>query len=348
MKPHRFKLIILHFCLMIGIFLFPLIPYYLTSIFFRFVGNEPSELVKYMINHVVGFALFMILISTIVFLTRSKRNHYLQPLIDAMRRIGKGEFNIDLTSKRHFRGSILRNFAKNLDKMAEELNEREQMRQEFISNVSHEIQSPLTSISGFARVLRNDELSSKERHHYLDIIETESRRLSKLSENMLKLTSLQAYKSNMDKKEFRLDHQLKNVVLLYEPLWQRKGLELDLNVEKVTIKANEELLSQVWINLLHNAIKFTPEGGTISIELHQNSHDIVVIFKDTGIGISEKDQEHIFERFYKSDLSRNRTKGGSGLGLAIVKKIIELHEGTISVDSKLGTGTTFTIQLSRY
>jgi signal transduction histidine kinase len=229
--------------------------------------------------------------------------------------------------------------------MALELHQMEVMRQEFISNVSHEIQSPLTSIRGFARALQNDRLNPEERSHYLTIIETESMRLSKLSDNLLKLTALDSAQVQFEPKSYRLDRQIRDLILACEPQWADKGIDMDVCLAEVAIAADEDLLSQVWTNLIHNSIKFTPSGGSVRIELRPCADQIVFTIADTGIGIAETDQALVFERFFKADASRDRTKGGNGLGLAIAHKIVDLHHGTIGVESVLGAGATFSVCL---
>jgi signal transduction histidine kinase len=229
--------------------------------------------------------------------------------------------------------------------MACELSQIETMRQEFVSNVSHEIQSPLTSIRGFAQALKNNDLSSEERQHYLTIIEAESMRLSRLSDNLLKLASLDAAQVKFETKTYRLDKQIRNLLLACEPQWLDKELDLNVFLQEVTITGDEDLLSQVWLNLIHNGIKFTRPGGKLCLNLNCAGDSIEFKITDTGIGISEEDQTHIFERFYKADKSRTGLNGGSGLGLSITKKIVELHKGTIAVESYLGRGTTFLVSL---
>ena len=232
-----------------------------------------------------------------------------------------------------------------VNNMAQQLSQIETMRQEFISNVSHEIQSPLTSIRGFARVLQNDGLSSEDRHHYLGVIENESVRLSRITDNLLRLASLEARQIRFEPKPYRLDRQIRELLLACEPQWAGKGLEMDVDLQETTISADEDLLSQVWINLISNGIKFTPEGGTISIGLQRCGDAVAFTIADTGEGIPEEDQPHIFERFYKVDKARSRSREGSGLGLAIAKKIVEMHGGTIGLESRPGRGTTFTVNL---
>jgi len=264
--------------------------------------------------------------------------------IDAMRRISKGDFSVTLDADpRHLGqlGVLVRSF----NEMATELGQMEQMRQEFISNVSHEFQSPLTSIGGFARALQNEELTPETRRHYLRIIESESARLSKLSDNLLKLTSLESNHHPFEARSYRLDRQIRRVILGCEPQWQAKRLELDVDLDELSIVADEDLLNQVWSNLVHNAIKFTPEGGTMCIRLSERDNRIEATVTDTGIGVSEADLPHLFERFFKADKARSRSAGGSGLGLSIVKKIVELHHGTVAARSRIGEGTTFCVAL---
>jgi signal transduction histidine kinase len=263
-----------------------------------------------------------------------------------MEQIARGDFSVRVEQPHtHNANDPITKLFKGVNDMALELKQMEDMRQEFISNVSHEIQSPLTSIRGFARALQNDALGASERLHYLNIIETESMRLSKLSDNLLALAALDAENRAFDPQPYRLDRQIRNLILACEPQWTSKAIEMDVSFEEVTIIADQDLLSQVWNNLLYNSIKFTPQGGRICLDLYAGDGSIVFGITDTGIGISEEDQAHIFERFYKADKSRTRSNGGSGLGLSIAQKIIELHQGTIAVASKPGEGTTFSVSL---
>ncbi|WP_256865372.1 cell wall metabolism sensor histidine kinase WalK [Paenibacillus sp. 32352] len=297
---------------------------------------------KQLVTVIVDLLLFLLL-ALLASPKRKQQMLSLKRMIDAIRKIAKGDFNVTFeTRKDHGPWGEL---AENLNHMAVELNQIEQMRQEFISNVSHEIQSPLTSITGFARALHNERLSADERRHYLEIIETESTRLSKLSDNLLKLTSLESRHHPFEPKPYRLDKQLRRLVLACEPQWVNKNLDMDVSLDEVVVEADEDMMSQVWVNLINNSIKFTPKDGTIGIHLTRQDGDAVIRISDTGIGISPEDQEHIFERFYKADKARQRSAGGSGLGLSIVKNIIERHQGSIQVHSRLGEGTAFTVKL---
>jgi two-component system, OmpR family, phosphate regulon sensor histidine kinase PhoR len=149
----------------------------------------------------------------------------------------------------------------------------------------------------------------------------------------------------VEPKSYRLDKQIRTLILACEPQWTSKTIDMDAALEEVEIRADEDLLSQVWSNLLHNSVKFTPQGGRVCVEMHQRGSHVECRITDTGIGIPEEAQVHIFERFYKADKSRERSREGSGLGLAIAKKIVELHQGTIGVASQPGAGTTLIVSL---
>ncbi|MGF3104087.1 ATP-binding protein [Rossellomorea sp. DUT-2] len=260
-------------------------------------------------------------------------------------KIAKGDFKqINSIKQKDEIGELVRSF----NKMTTELMKLETMRKEFISNVSHDLQSPLTSIRGFAVALKENEFSKEQRDHYLTIIQKESERLAKLSENLLKLSVLESKDSLLEKETFRLDQQIRHVFLSHQPQWLEKELELDLEkVEKAEITADRLQLEQVWHNLLTNSIKYSNPCGEIKVAVREIENNIHVDFSDTGMGIPEKDLPSIFDRFYKVDKARVPSGQGSGLGLAIVKKIIDLHEGEISIESEVGAGTSIHIVLPK-
>ncbi len=323
--------------------------YVITGALFARFDSPPPEIIIQAINTPLGlFFSFLILAVLGRFLEPSQRSKQIgvfSPIFEAMSKIAKGDFSVKLESNPKETG-IIGELAKSVNTMALELNEMEQMRQEFISDVSHEIQSPLTSIRGFAKALQNDSLNADEKRHYLSIIESESSRLSKLTENLLKLASLEAKQVKFEPKPYRLDRQLRALILACEPQWTEKSIEMDVSLEEIEITADEDLLSQVWMNLISNSIKFTPDKGRICVALCHQAGTIEFKISDTGIGIPEADQARIFERFYKADKSRSHShNGGSGLGLSIAQKIVEMHKGTITVESKPSTGTTFIVTL---
>ncbi|MFZ7134538.1 MAG: sensor histidine kinase [Eubacteriales bacterium] len=317
--------------------------YGVTKLIYQFTG-EPPVILSYIFSGFASVFLVVLIARIVMHITgRYKFNHNIhENLMDALHQISQGNFDVILNPGQGFEHHEL---VTAINDMAKNLGTLETMRQDFISNVSHEIQSPLTSISGFAVLLKNADLPIEERLHYAEIIESESKRLSGLSENLMKLSSLDNNKTGLNRDFFRLDKQLESVALTLEPQWTGKNIELDVQFHKTSICGDEDLLSQVWINLIHNAIKFTPVGGKITMELFANSDNAIMKITDTGVGIAPNDKIHIFERFYKVDKSRDRSLGGNGLGLSLVKKIIELHDGNITVESEIGKCTTFTVTL---
>jgi len=314
--------------------------YILMLLIYRFIGRPPepwSDMIYGTIN------IFLIVGSIIVHIKINNHNqsHLMRRTLEALERIAQGNFDVFIEQDKH--GPFIE-ITDSINKLAKELGSMEQLRQDFISNISHEFQSPLTSISGYAALLRKDGATLKQLE-YATIIEEESKRLSKLSENLLRLSALEAEGSSITKASFRLDRQLENVVLLLEPQWKAKNIIPETTLPNITVCGNEDLLQQVWINLLVNAIKFTPENGEINVSLKQDGETAVCLISDNGIGIAPSDQMHIFERFYKVDKSRDRSLGGNGLGLALVKKIVNMHAGDVTVESALGKGTAFKVIL---
>lgn len=246
----------------------------------------------------------------------------LKTLTQATKKLAEGEYEIQLDILRR---DEIGNLAANFAQMTQSLKQLDDMRQEFVSNVSHEIQSPLTSIQGFSQAIRSGEVSAEQQEAYLKIIEEESRRLSSLSKQLLTLASLDKETSLYEPSVYRLDEQLRQVLLMLEMQWQDKRLHIDLELPETSIFADKLLLNQVWMNLITNSIKFTPPEGTIRIGIRKDER-IVVTIEDTGTGISESELPHVFDRFYKGDKSRNRSLVGSGLGLAIVKKIVHMAD----------------------
>ena len=324
------------------------VAFLLTGYIYKILNWHPPILLTQIINTLLSLLLTGTMVGIVGKFARARgwmpeMNIFL-PILDALERIARGDFSVRLENE--FQDNqMVGKLASSVNKMALELDQMENMRQEFISNVSHEIQSPLTSIRGFAQALENDQLTLEERHHYLGIIENESTRLSRITEDLLKLAALESEQLKFEPKSYRLDKQIKNLILACEPQWRDKAIHMDVSIEEFEITADEDLLSQVWINLIHNSIKFTPQAGSIKVTLRQNGGKAEFSISDTGVGISEEDQARIFERFYKADKSRTHSNGGSGLGLSIVKKIVEMHAGVITVESRLGAGTTFIVSI---
>lgn len=261
-------------------------------------------------------------------------------LIQATKEVANGNFKIRVSEKR---GLEFKDLARDFNKMTQELDGIETLRNDFISNVSHEFKTPIASIQGFAKLLQTGNLLEEERKEYTDIIIEETNRLSKLSSNVLKLSKLENQSIFIDKRCFDLEEQIRKSILILEPEWDKKNIELQIELEKISYVGYEELLNQVWINLISNAIKFSKDNSEISIVMTSFDNWVVVTIADSGCGISEDKISHIFDKFFQVDKSRN--KEGNGLGLALVKKIIDLSDGSISVTSTLGVGSSFQIKL---
>lgn len=234
---------------------------------------------------------------------------------------------------------------RSFNQMAQQLAKTEEIRQQFISDVSHEFQTPLTAIGGFATILKNEKLTDEQRKKYADIILFHSRRLSTLAKNMLQLTILENEDVVLEKEEFSLVEQIMRVIDTQDDFAIRKDIEIEFNRPKndILIEADEARLEQVWINLINNAIKYTNEHGVVTVDIKKNVMDVEVVISDTGVGMSKEAISHIFERFYRQDKSRKIE--GNGLGLSIVKRIIDLHQGTIEVVSQEDAGSIFTVKL---
>ncbi|WP_217557119.1 cell wall metabolism sensor histidine kinase WalK [Paenibacillus sp. GbtcB18] len=267
-----------------------------------------------------------------------------QKLTEATNKIVGGDYNIRMDVTRR---DEIGNLARHFTQMAQSLEKLDQMRQEFVANVSHEIQSPLTTIQGFAQSMLEKGASPEEEQRYLRIIEEESRRLSSLSKELLTLAALDKETSVLKPSSFRLDEQIRQIFITTEWQWTEKELQLQLDLPEMVIRADSQLLHQVWLNLIANSIKFTRPGDTISVQIRQEQQEILVSIGDTGPGIPPEDLPHIFDRFYKGDKSRNRSRSGSGLGLSIAHKIVALHRGSIEAKSLPGEGTVFQIWLPK-
>ncbi len=328
---------IVGFCLLFAL------SYVVISAVQQVTGAWPGW-VEHVATGMCGIAFFAVIVGIVRHLYRASytgQRQFAQDILDALNRIAVGDFSVRIDEDP---SGPLHEVTQSVNRMAQDLGTLEAQRQEFVSSVSHEIQSPLTSIMGFVGLLEDDGLAPDERRHYLGIIKAECQRLSRLSDNLIKLMMLDDDES-LTLVSYDLEAQLQSAVLVLEPQWLDKRLEIQLETEPLQIRADAELLMQVWLNLLQNAIKFTSEGGIVTLRARRDGVHILVDVLDTGIGIASSDLPHIFERFYKADRARDRSHGGSGLGLAIAKRIVELHQGHITVSSELGDGTVFSVCL---
>lgn len=266
----------------------------------------------------------------------------LKKLTSQMNRLASGDFNTRLKfSKPISYLPAYKNLEESFNTMAEELENTEMLRSDFINNFSHEFKTPIVSIAGFARLLQRDSLSEEEKKQYARIIEKESLRLSFLATNILNLTKLENQNILTNSQVYNISEQIRTCMLFFEEKWRTKNLEIELAFDEFEVNANPEMMQHVFVNLLDNAIKFTPEYGRISISIEQND-SLQIQVTNTGSEISKENIKKIFNKFYQGDESHSGE--GNGVGLAIVKKIVELHKGKIHAESK-NFVTSFIIDL---
>ena len=265
-------------------------------------------------------------------------------IIQAMNRLAAGDFTVRLQPAAHgYEPTEIREFKAAFNKAAEELSGTELLRKDFVNNFSHEFKTPIVSISGFADLLLEEQLPPEDQKEYLTIIRDESRRLADLATNILTLNRVESQTILTDKAAFPLDEQLRQSVLVTQQKWRQKELDFDADLVPAEYTGSEGLLKEVWLNLLDNAAKFSPEGGTVAVNLRKAKNALMVSVTDQGEGMRADTQAHIFEQFYQGDTSH--TTQGNGLGLAMVKKVLELHGGSIQVNSAPGQGSCFTVTL---
>ena len=226
------------------------------------------------------------------------------------------------------------------NKLSEELKSTEMLRRDFINNFSHEFKTPIVSIAGFAKLLKKGNLSEEEKAHYLDAIEEESMRLASMATNVLNLTKIENQSILTDVSKFNLSEQIRSGILLLENKWSKKNIDFQLEFDEFEIEASEELLKQVWINLIDNAIKFSKSNGTILIAAHRTDKEFSVSITNYGTSLSVEKISKIFNKFYQGDESHSTE--GNGIGLSIVQKIVNLHNSRITVDSS-DNSVTFSV-----
>lgn len=251
-------------------------------------------------------------------------------MIDSIHKVADSDFSVKVNLKGI---GELEKLSKSFNKIIKELASIETLRSDFINNFSHEFKTPIVSIRGFAKILKDDLLAEKEKQEYLNIIIKESERLAALSTNVLILAKYENLEILIDKNSFRLDEQIRRTIILMEPKWADKALTINLELEEVT--------QQIWINLLDNAIKFSHKDSSIEITLTTFNTHIYFSIEDYGIGMDEYTQAHLFDKFFQGDFSH--TKKGYGLGLPLVKRIIELCSGNIIVQSERDKGSKFIV-----
>lgn len=287
---------------------------------------------------VIGISLIVSLLLTIFV---SKR--FLRPIDElkkGMNEVKNGNFNVQIENEYE---NEVKELIDNFNIMTRELKMNETLKTDFISSVSHEFKTPLSSIQGYATLLQDDTLSKEDKDKYIKYIIDATQKLNVLVSNILKISKIDNQNIVIEPTTFSLDEQIREVILLLEKEWTNKNIELDIDLERIDIKSDKNLLNNVWTNLINNAIKFSKENSKIIIKCFKENDNIKVIVKDFGIGIKEENLPYIFNKFYQGDTSH--ASEGNGLGLSIVKGIITLVGGEIEVISKEEVGSEFIVTL---
>ena len=283
-----------------------------------------------------------------VFTRKKMKDTYEQPLhnlADAMEKVAGGDFSvyvpaIHTADKLDYLDMMIIDF----NKMVEELGSVETLKTDFVSNVSHEMKTPVAVIKNYAEMLQKESLEDAQRIEYAKNIEEASDRLASLISNILRLNKLENQRIDPEIEKYDLCGQLEECILNFEQMWHERNLEVEVEMEeRAYVNADRSLMELVWNNLLSNAIKFTADGGTITVSQKTSGGFTEVSISDTGCGIAQENIRHIFEKFYQGDSSHS--KEGNGLGLALTQRVLELMNGDITVVSRQGKGSTFTVKL---
>ena len=292
--------------------------------------------------------LITVLFATIDYIRRKVMvDRPVKAITAATEKITQGDFAVRIP---HIKGvpedESFNRIANAINKMAAELAGTETLRTDFIANVSHELKTPLSVMGNYATMLQRPGITEEERCDYAKAISDSARRLAQLITNILKLNKLENQQIFPQTEEYDLGEQLCECLLQFEDAWEQKNLNIETEIEEdVRIRSDSELLSLVWNNLFSNAVKFTPEGGTVGVALKTEGEQIAVTVSDTGCGMDGDTGRHIFEKFYQGDTSH--ATQGNGLGLALVKRVVDILNGEIGVQSKLSEGTIFTVKFKR-
>lgn len=317
-------------------------------LFFSYVDMTPKE-VRFAGLVTFGNMAFMALLFGLADNIRRELtvNRPVKRIQEGIAEIVSGNFRTEIRYLYHEdSGNEFDQIIKGLNQMAKELGSVETLRTDFISNVSHEMKTPLAVIQNYGTLLQTPGLSDEKRVEYAKAINEQTRRMSTLITNILKLNKLENQQIYPNVQKYDLGEQLCECMLSFENDWEKKGIEIDADLaEDVMVNADPEMMSLVWNNLLSNAIKFTEEGGQVGLYLMTDDEHAIVQVRDTGCGMSAETGKNIFQKFYQGDTSH--ATQGNGLGLALVKKVIDISGATIGVSSKLGEGSTFTVIMKR-
>ncbi len=315
------------------------------SLFFLFLLKEFGSLATEQGNQIFPFIFtFMLSLSIGLGVSILVGKKILEPigtLGEAMKLVAKGDFSIQLEEDQKI--DDVNHLYHDFNVMVKELRSIESLRYDFVSTISHEFKTPIATIKGYVQLLQDESLSLSERQIYLERMLDGTQQLSYLTDNILRLTKLESQEIGLDYRKFRLDEQIREVILFLQPKWENQNIVLDIDLPKTYFMGNEEFLYQVWLNLLDNAIKYSEPSGEIKVKLQVIGKKISIWITDNGVGMTNSDMLRAFDKFYQSDSSRKSI--GNGLGLSLVKQIVALHQGNITLTSQLSKGTCFKVCL---
>ncbi|MBY0121319.1 HAMP domain-containing sensor histidine kinase [Bacillus sp. S/N-304-OC-R1] len=303
----------------------------------KLLFNEMHLMFGWLVIGIIVISMFLVLIIT-KFLIKP-----ISKLNKATTLIAEGDYGIELDIRRK---DEIGDLATSFQTMAHRLEKADEVRKEFITNISHDIQSPLSNIKGYLKLLKSANLNEQEKT-YFSVVDSEVNRLSYLTKQLLLLSTIDSKRDLLDKKRFNISEQVKTVIRQYQWVLSEKGMMVSYSLPEASYIGDPSLLYSVWENLLTNAIKYCGENGEIEITLKEMPDQIEVTFKDNGIGLDSAEIERIYDRFYRADTSRTRSVEGTGLGLSIVYSIMEMHNGEINVQSEKGKGSAFIVTLPK-
>ena len=286
----------------------------------------------------LGF--FTIVLVPMITVLYRRRAREVVTLSEAIQKVAAGDYSTRITE---YKRAQIKPIYDDFNKMCAELESVKLLRNDFINSYSHEFKTPISSINGFASLVLEKDMSEEEQKKYLKIIVDESARLSNLATSTILLSKLTAQSIVTDIEEYDLGEQLRECSVILSGKWLQKNMEFDVSLDHVMYSGNKEMMQHLWINLLDNAVKYTPEGGKVTVSVSEENGYAIVKIADTGEGMSKEIQKHLFDPYFQGDSSHSSQ--GLGLGLSIVKRIVELCKGTISVRSKVGEGSIFTVIL---
>lgn len=321
---------------------FALFACFISVLFIKYVEggyNLTLNSVLFSLGIFVPLAVILAISNYFIF-----KNTYKQfaDLADGLERAVEGDYYAKLDPSK---AGVFTKVYRNFNRVTDELKNVHSMQEDFVNNYSHELRTPISSIKGFSEMLLEDNVSEEDRKKYLNIILDSANRLNNLAEESIIMTKLDS-QVILEKQEYSLSEQLRNCIIMLEPTWSAKSIDINVKLEEITYNGNKDIMQHLWMNLINNSIKYNKENGKIDISLTKDDEEnIVVTISDNGIGMTEEQISHIFEKYYQ--VEKSKATKGLGLGLTIVNRILNLVNGKIDVTSKLGEGSTFKVVLPK-